>query len=75
MSSPSKRRFPAPWTAVCTPGGYVVQDANNQPIAYVYGKPEDEFTTADIGHRLTMDEARRIAMGITRLPEFLSRSR
>jgi hypothetical protein len=40
------RRFPAPWTAEPIPGGFVVRDANEQAIAYVYARD----TAADASH-------------------------
>ena len=63
------RRFPAPWRADKIPGGYVVRDANQQALAYVYARA----TTADAMEAkvLTQDEARRIAINIARLPGLL----
>ena len=48
------------------PGGYKVKDANGQALAYVYGR--ETRADADIAHVLTMDEARRIASNIVKLP-------
>jgi hypothetical protein len=53
------RRFPPSWT--------VEQIANGQSLAYVYGRE----TGADIANVLTMDEARRIASNIAKLPQLL----
>jgi hypothetical protein len=63
-------RFPPPWTVEQIPGGYKVKDANGQSLAYVYGR--ETRTDADIAHVLTMDEARRIASNIAKLPTFLA---
>jgi hypothetical protein len=63
------RRFPAPWTAEQIPGGYVVKDATGQAIAYVYAR--ETKAQADVAKVLTMDEARRIAANIARLPRLL----
>src|SRR5713226_4943669 len=54
-----QRRFPAPWRAEKMPGGYVVRDANDQALAYVYSRSNPaEALQAKV---LTEDEARRAA--------------
>jgi hypothetical protein len=64
------RRFPPPWRVEQIPGGYKVLDAHGQSLAYLYGR---EMTAeADIAHVLTMDEARRIASNIAKLPNYLA---
>ena len=63
------RRFPPPWTAELIPGGYVVKDANGQALAYVYAR--ETRAHADIAKVLTMDEARRVASNIAKLPTLL----
>jgi len=62
------RRFPPPWKLEQTPGGWKVVDATGRALAYTYGSDESRGINDD---RLTLDEARRIAVGITRLPELL----
>ena len=65
------RRFPAPWTVDRVPGGYVVRDANGQQLAWVYARStEAEARQAKVR---TMDEARRIAVNIAKLPALLTR--
>ena len=52
------------------PGGYKILDANGQSLAYVYGR--ENRADADTAHVLTMDEARRIAGNIAKLPTYLA---
>jgi hypothetical protein len=66
------RRFPAPWRADKTPGGYAVRDATGQAVAWVYLRPT--LAEAMQAKVLTPDEARRIATNIARLPELLMRA-
>jgi len=63
--------FPAPWTVEVIDGGFKVVDANKQAIAYVYGR--ETKADADIAKVLTMDEARRIASNIAKLPKLLGK--
>ena len=72
-ASPSDmaRRFPPPWTVEQIPGGFKVVDASGQSLAYVYGL--ETKADADIAKVLTMDEARRIASNIAKLPRLLGK--
>jgi len=70
MPEQSNRRFPPPWSVEQIPGGYKVKDANGQSLAYVYGR--EIRVDADTAHVLTMDEARRIASNIAKLPNYLT---
>jgi hypothetical protein len=70
MSEQSTRRFPPPRTVEQIPGGYKVKDASGQSLAYVYGR--ESRADADTAHVLTMDEARRIATNIAKLPNYLA---
>jgi DNA-directed RNA polymerase subunit RPC12/RpoP len=65
----SSRHFPAPWHADKTHDGYVVRDANDQALAYIYSHENE----ADVKrfNELTSDEARRIALVFAALPELL----
>ena len=60
------RRFPAPRTVEALDGGFQIVDANGQALAYVYGHADPR--DAGIANFLTLDEARRIAANIAKLP-------
>ena len=66
------RRFPAPRSVEQIPGGYKVLDANGQSLAYVYGR--ETKADVDIANVLTMDEVRRIASNIAKLPKLCKQS-
>jgi hypothetical protein len=74
-STPQTRRFPPPWTVVRDgPDAYAVRDANGVRLATLYCRDDlHRMQWADYHQYLTSDEARRIAKGIARLPEFLLR--
>jgi hypothetical protein len=65
------RPVPPPWRAEKIPGGYVVRDAKDQAVAYVYSRAnENEALQAKL---LTEDEAGRVAANIAKLPTLLRR--
>src|SRR5262249_52295083 len=63
------RRLPPPWHADKFSGGYVVSDANGFAVAYVYGRSTE--AEAIEAKQMTMDEARRVASNIAKLPDML----
>ena len=65
----SVRGFPPPWTVEIIPGGFKVCDANGQSLAYVYSRENPNDT--HMAKVLTVDEARRIASNIAKLPSLL----
>jgi hypothetical protein len=68
-----KDYFPAPWTVEPIEGGFKVIDSNGQTLAYVYGHADPR--DAGIAKALTLDEARRIASNIAKLPALLGKHR
>jgi len=66
-----KDYFPAPWTVEPVEGGFKVIDSNGQTLAYVYGDADSR--DAGITKALTLDEARRIASNIAKLPTLLAK--
>ena len=64
-------RAPPPWSVEALDGGFKVVDANNQSLAYVCGHADAH--DAQIAKGLTLDEARRIASNIAKLPNLLAK--
>ena len=66
------RHLSTPWFAENIPGGFVVRDAERKPVAYVYGH-DGVRQTGGAPRRMTIDEAREMALAIAKLPEVLMR--
>ena len=65
------RRFPPPWTVEALDSGFKIVDANGQTLAHVCGHADAH--DAQIAKALTLDEARRIASSIAKLPTLLGK--
>ena len=65
------RRFPPPCTLEALDGGFKLVDGNGQTLAYVYGHADQR--DAQVAKALTLDEARRIAANIAKLPALLGK--
>ena len=68
--SEAMRRSP-PWTVEALDGGFKIVDSHGQSLAYVYGHAEKR--DAETAKGLTLDEARRIASNIAKLPSLLAK--
>jgi hypothetical protein len=65
------RRFPPPWKVEALDGGFKIVDSSGQSLAYVYGHADKR--DAETAKGLTLDEARRIAANIAKLPKLLAK--
>jgi hypothetical protein len=65
------RRLPAPWRVDEREESFIVRDANDLPLAYLYFEDDFKRNWATLEGKLTKDEARRVATAIARLPDLL----
>jgi hypothetical protein len=63
------RRYPPPWNIEALDCGFKIVDSNGQALAYVYGHADPR----ELANALTLDEARRIASNIAKLPSLLGK--
>jgi hypothetical protein len=67
-----KRRFPPPWTVEDIGGCFVVKASNNRPLVFIYYG--EGVARRSLARLLTRNAARRIAVGIAKLPELLRKA-
>ena len=70
MTSP--RRFPPPWFVEDIGDCFVVEASNNRPLVFIYYG--EGVARRSLARLLTRNAARRIAVGIARLPELLRKA-
>jgi hypothetical protein len=66
------RRFPPPWSIDDIGGCFVVKASNNRPLVFIYYR--EGVTRRSLARLLTRNAARRIAVGIAKLPELLRKA-
>jgi hypothetical protein len=66
---PKRRYFPPPWSIEDIGGYFVVKANNGQPLVFISYR--DGVARRSITRLLGRDAARRIAMGIAKLPSLL----
>jgi hypothetical protein len=64
-----ERRFPPPWFIEDVGGCFVVKASNNRPLIFIYYG--EGVARRSLARLLTRNAARRIAVGIAKLPELL----
>ena len=66
------RRFPPPWSVKDIGGCFAVKASNDRPLVFIYyGECVARRSLAKL---LTRNAARRIAVGIAKLPELLRKA-
>jgi hypothetical protein len=66
------RRFPPPWSVDDIGGCFVVKASNNRPLVFIYYA--EGVASRSLARLLTRNAARRIAVGIAKLPELLRKA-
>jgi hypothetical protein len=66
------RRFLPPWSIEDIGGCFVVKTSNNRPLVFIYYG--EGVARRSLARLLTRDAARRIAVGIAKLPELLRKA-
>jgi hypothetical protein len=69
---PSPRRFPPPWSVDDIGGCFVVKASNSRPLVFIYYG--EGVARRSLARLLTRNAARRIAVGIAKLPELLRKA-
>jgi hypothetical protein len=63
------RHFPPPWTVEDIGGSFVVKASNDRPLVFIYYR--DGAGRRSLAKLLSRDAARRIAVGIAKLPKLV----
>jgi len=66
---PKRRYFPPPWSIEDIGDYFVVKANNGQPVVFISYR--EAMARLSLARLLTRDAARRIAMGIAKLPSLL----
>ena len=65
-------RYPAPWAVEDIGGCFVVKASNDRPLVFIYYG--EGVARRSLTRLLTRNSARRIAVGIAKLPELLRKA-
>ena len=65
-------RYPAPWAVEDIGGCFVVKASNDRPLVFIYYG--EGVTRRSLARLLTRNAARRIAVGIAKLPKLLRKA-
>ena len=68
----SERRFPPPWFVEDIGDCFVVEASNNRPLVFIYYG--EGVVRRSLARLLTRNAARRIAVGIAKLPELFRKA-